>query len=205
MFYRAAEAGEHRLVTSLVKWLGDGFSQFAKSVDWKYAQRLFSIEMFTVLVKGDFLHEGLQLPLPEHKQAKDFQLALFGPKLSNSPFAKLSCAFDRTSIDVIAFVFGCAFGHAKGSFLNPISPEAQWRRPGEIANALVRSRPPSSQFSSVGIGTAFSARYNCSLGWSWTVIGAADDHIKVLGIRFITKTFNLPAKPFQPKSAQISA
>jgi len=36
------------------------------------------------------------------------------------------------------------------------------------------------------------------------VIGAADDHIKMLGIPFVTKTFNLPAKPFQPKSAQIS-
>jgi hypothetical protein len=36
------------------------------------------------------------------------------------------------------------------------------------------------------------------------VIGAADDHIKMLGILSFTKTFNLPAKPFQPKSAQIS-
>jgi hypothetical protein len=36
------------------------------------------------------------------------------------------------------------------------------------------------------------------------VISAADDHTKVLGILFITKTFNLPAKPFQPKTPQIS-
>jgi len=36
------------------------------------------------------------------------------------------------------------------------------------------------------------------------VISTADDHIKMLGIPFITKTFNLPAKPFQPKTAQSS-
>jgi hypothetical protein len=36
------------------------------------------------------------------------------------------------------------------------------------------------------------------------VISTADDHIKVRGIPLITKTFNLPAKPFQAKSAQIS-
>jgi hypothetical protein len=36
------------------------------------------------------------------------------------------------------------------------------------------------------------------------VISAADDHIKLLGILVITKIFNLPAKPFQPKTAQIS-
>jgi hypothetical protein len=33
------------------------------------------------------------------------------------------------------------------------------------------------------------------------VISAADGHIKLLGILFITKIFNLPAKPFQPKTA----
>ena len=56
----------------------------------------------------------------------------------------------------------------------------------------------------IAVGAARSARYKCGLGCLWVVIGAADDHIKMLGIPFVTKTFNLPAKPFQPKSAQIS-
>lgn len=136
MFQRAAETGVDRTVSCLVDWFGDAISQFAKSVEWKDAQDGFSLATFTTLVKGGFPREGIRLPSSRHEQAQEYQLVLFGPKLSNSPFAKVSSGPDCAPKDVINFVFQCAFGRTRGSFLSLLPLDAQWLREHEIANAL---------------------------------------------------------------------
>jgi hypothetical protein len=43
-----------------------------------------------------------------------------------------------------------------------------------------------------------SSRYFSGWRSQFVVIGDADDHLHVPVILLVTKTFNLPAKPFQP-------
>lgn len=89
MFRRAGEAGDYRLVTALVEWLGDDIDTFSESPFWRDEQGKLSPEALATIVKGGFPKEGISLPSPEKPNAQEFQLVLYGPDLSTSPFAHM--------------------------------------------------------------------------------------------------------------------
>jgi hypothetical protein len=139
MFRLAGEAGDHRLVTALVQWLGDDIDTFSESPFWHYEQGKFSPETFATIVKGGVPKEGFKLPSPEKPNAQEFQLVLYGPDLSNSPFAQMSVAAESSSNIIINFVFRKALGVTEGRIFSVLSKRAQLRQPGQIATDLFQN------------------------------------------------------------------
>ena len=139
MFYRAAEAGDDRLVRSLVEWLGDDTDAFFGSSEWESKRYTLSIDGFTTIVKGGFPQEGMSLPPPKQTKAQEFQLILYGPTLSRSPFAHTVGAADASPNAIINFVFCKSLDVTKGPFLNDLSLTTQLRYEGHIATDLFRS------------------------------------------------------------------
>jgi hypothetical protein len=139
MFRLAGEAGDHRLVTALVQWLGDDIDTFSESPFWHYEQGKFSPETFATIVKGGVPKEGFKLPSPEKPNAQEFQLVLYGPDLSNGPFAQMSVAAESSSNIIINFVFRKALGVTEGRIFSVLSKRAQLRQPGQIATDLFQN------------------------------------------------------------------
>ena len=139
MFLRAGEAGDHRLVTALVDWLGDDIDTFLESPFWRDEQGKFSPETLATIVKGGFPQEGISLPSPEKPNAQEFQLVLYGPDLSDSPFAQMSVAAEGSSNIIINFVLRKALGVTKGRIFSELSTRAQLRQPGQIATDLFQN------------------------------------------------------------------
>ena len=139
MFRLAGEAGDHRLVTALVEWLGDDIDTFLESPFWRDEQGKFSPETLATIVKGGFPQEGISLPSPEKPNAQEFQLVLYGPDLSNGPFAQISVAAESSSNIIINFVLRKALGVTKGRIFSELSTRAQFRQPGQIATDLFQN------------------------------------------------------------------
>jgi len=139
IFLRAADGGDDGAVSCLVHWLGDDLSEFAVCDEWRYVRGKLTLEMFSTLAKGGFPIEGMHLPSASHERAQEFQLVLFGPKLSKSPLAKMLDASKHSPVSVIDFVFTRAFGQGKDQSPNVLPPAAFWLRPDQIANALFQN------------------------------------------------------------------
>ena len=139
IFFRAAEKGDDGAVSCLVEWLGDDLSELAEHHTWKYAQGSVTIELFAALVKGGLPPACLHLPSVSDERAQEFQLVLYGPKLSKSPFAQVLRAPDCSPVGVIDFVFTCTFGEVKGPALNRLSYDTKFFLPHKIANALFQN------------------------------------------------------------------
>ena len=139
MFLRAGEAGDHRLVTALVEWLGDDIDTFSESPLWQSEQGKFSSETLATIVRGGFPIEGIRLPPPEQKNAQELQIVLYGPKLSNSPFAQMLVTAEGSSKKIINFVFRKALGVTNDPFHGGLSVATQFRLDKEIARDLFQN------------------------------------------------------------------
>ena len=139
MFRRAGEAGDHRLVTALVEWLGDDIDTFSESPFWQNEQGKFSSETLATIVRGGFPIEGIRLPPPEHKNAQELQIVLYGPKLSNSPFAQMLVTSEGSSKKIINFVFCKALDVTVDPFLARLPVITQFRSEAQMAIDLFRN------------------------------------------------------------------
>jgi hypothetical protein len=139
MFRRAGEAGDCRLVSALVEWLGDDIDTFSKSPFWRNEQDRFSPETLATIVKGGFPKEGISLPSPENPHAQEFQLVLYGPDLSNSPFAKMLVTAECSSKKIIDFVYCKALGVTKSPVFGGLLVRPKSRQPGRMAADLFRN------------------------------------------------------------------
>jgi len=139
MFQRAAELGDHHLVTALVEWLGDDIDALLKSNSWQFVQSKFSSETLATIVRGGFPIEGILLPPPEHKNAQELQLVLYGPKLSNSPFAQMLATSEGSSNKIINFIFYKALDVTVGPFLARLPVKTKFRSEAQMAIDLFRN------------------------------------------------------------------
>ena len=139
MLRLAGEAGDFRLVAALVEWLGDDIDTFSESPFWRDEQGKLSPETLATIVKGGFPKEGINLPSPENPYAQEFQLVLYGPDLSNGPFAQMLVTAEGSSNILINFVFRKALGVTKGRIFSELSTRTQSRQPGQIATDLFQN------------------------------------------------------------------
>jgi hypothetical protein len=139
MFHRAAEMGDHHLVTALVEWLGDDIDTFSESPFWQSEQGTFSSETLATIVRGGFPIEGIRLPPPEQKNAQELQIVLYGPKLSKSPFAQMLVTAEDSSNKIINFVFCKALNVTVDPFLDRLPLRTQSRGEAKIAIDLFRN------------------------------------------------------------------
>jgi hypothetical protein len=139
MLRLAGEAGDFRLVAALVEWLGDDIDTFSESPFWRDEQGKLSPETLATIVKGGFPKEGISLPSPENPYAQEFQLVLYGPDLSNGPFAQMLVTAEGSSNILINFVFRKALGVTKGRIFSELSTRTQSRQPVQIATDLFQN------------------------------------------------------------------
>ena len=139
MFYVAAEAGEHHLVSSMVAWLGGAIDTFVNSPFWREEQRKFLPETLAILLKGGFPQEAISLPSPEEPNAQALQIVLYGPQLSTSPFAKILVSEKGAPKKIINFIFCKGYCVAKGLFKGNFPEEARNARQSRIALNLFQN------------------------------------------------------------------
>lgn len=139
MFRRAGEAGDYRLVTALLEWLGDDIDAFSESPFWRDEQGKFSPDALATIVKGGFPKEAISLPSPEKLNAQEFQLILYGPDLSNSPFAQMLVTAADSPEKIVNFVFCKGFSVAKGPFHGELAAVVQFRGQAQIATDLFQN------------------------------------------------------------------
>lgn len=112
MYRLAVKSGDVTAIACLCEWLAEDLAALAKSTKWRVIQQCFSTNHLIMLAKGGF-PLGLEvLPPPDHANATEFQLALFGPKLAKGAFAKMMLATSGSSSEVTKFIYDCVRGNS---------------------------------------------------------------------------------------------
>ena len=139
MFKVAAEAGDHRLVSSMLAWLGGSIGTFVGTPLWRQEQPKFLPETLATLLKGGFPQQAISLPSPEKPNAQALQIVLYGPQLSTSPFAKMLVSAGCSSNKIMNFIFCTALDVEIGPFPGKLPKRALVRHQGSTTKGLFQN------------------------------------------------------------------